>query len=27
LAPTQLTRYFVKRLEGLGHKVTLETAA
>jgi len=27
LAPTQLTRYFVKRLESLGHKVTLETAA
>lgn len=27
LAPTQLTRYFVKRLERLGHKVTLEAAA
>lgn len=27
LAPTQLTRYFVKRLERLGHKVTLEPAA
>ena len=24
LAPTQLTRYLVKRLERLGHKVTLE---
>lgn len=27
LDPTQLTRYLVKRLERLGHKVTLETAA
>lgn len=27
LAPTQLTRYLVKRLERLGHKVTLEAAA
>ena len=27
LAPTQLTRYFVKRLERLGHKVILEAAA
>jgi transposase len=26
LKPTQLTRYFVKRLERLGHKVTLEPA-
>ena len=27
LAPTQLTRYLVKRLERLGHKVILEAAA
>jgi transposase len=27
LAPTQLTHYLVKRLERLGHKVTLEAAA
>lgn len=27
LAPAQLTRYLVKRLERLGHKVTLEAAA
>jgi transposase len=27
LAPTQLTRYLVKRLERLGHKVVLEAAA
>ncbi len=27
LAPTQLTRYLVRRLERLGHKVTLEAAA
>jgi transposase len=27
LAPTQLTNYLVKRLERLGHKVTLEAAA
>jgi transposase len=27
LAPTQLTRYLVKRLERLGHKVTLEAVA
>ena len=25
LAPERLTRYYVKRLEGLGHKVTLQT--
>jgi hypothetical protein len=27
LAPDKLTRYLVKRLERLGHKVTLEAAA
>jgi hypothetical protein len=27
LAPAQLTRYLVKRLERLGHKVTLAAAA
>jgi hypothetical protein len=26
LAPERLTRYYVKRLERLGHKVTLETS-
>jgi hypothetical protein len=25
LEPERLTRYYVKRLESLGHKVTLET--
>lgn len=27
LEPKRLTRYYVKRLERLGHKVTLETPA
>jgi hypothetical protein len=27
LEPERLTRYYIKRLEGLGHKVTLESRA
>jgi glycine/D-amino acid oxidase-like deaminating enzyme len=27
LEPQRLTRYYVKRLESLGHKVTLESCA